>query len=80
MYTPSLTSNLCALQDDPLITNVGTQFEIRPVNYFDQLATLDVYEENSFEPCTPQHGDAFDYSYDSSGDNVNYNKMSFKYN
>ena len=30
------------------MTNVGTEFQLRPVNYFDQLASLDVDENNAF--------------------------------
>lgn len=67
------------VQDAPLITNVGTEFQIRPVNYFDQLASLDVGENNAFEVCAPQQGNAFDYTYDTDGSNKNYNKMSYKY-
>ncbi len=74
-----LASIQCTLQDAPLITNVGTEFQIRPINYFDQLATLDALENNTFAPCTPQQGTAFDYSYNTDGDNKNYNKMSYKY-
>ena len=67
------------LQDIPLITNVGTEFQIRPVNYFDQLASLDVADVNDFPICTPLQGNTFDYTYDSAGDNENFNKMAYKY-
>lgn len=74
--TPNQTT---CVQDAPLITNVGTEFQLRPVNYFDQLASLDVNENDAFEVCTPQHGNAFDYTYNTDGSNKNYNKMSYKY-
>ena len=67
------------VQDAPLITSVGTEFQIRPVNYFDNLASLDVADVNEFAICTPLQGNTFDYTYDFAGDNENFNKMAYKY-
>lgn len=68
------------LQDAPLITNVGTEFQIRPVNYFDQLASVDVEDANTFAVCAPVQGEDFDYSYDPvNGRNSKFDKMDYKY-
>lgn len=52
------------LQDVPLITNVGSEFNLKPVNFFTTLASLDIIENDTFVPCTPQQGSAlFNYTY-----------------
>ena len=40
---------------------------------------MDVYDNDDFDVCTPQQGRNFDYSYDPDGDNIEYNKMNYKY-
>ena len=41
-------------EDIPLITNVGTSFAIKPVNYYTELQTLDIKDSDAFQACTPK--------------------------
>ena len=52
------------MQDVPLISNVGSEFQIKPVNYFTSLPSLDIVESDAFAQCSPQQGDGlFNYTY-----------------
>ena len=63
----------------PLISNVGCEFSIKPVNYFDQLASLDVVDSDDFASCAAEQGQgAFDYTYTADGSNTQFQKAGFK--
>lgn len=52
------------VQDLPLITNVGSEFQLKPVNFFLRLDSLDIAESDQFAPCLPQQGNGlFNYTY-----------------
>lgn len=68
------------MQDVPLISNIGTEFSIKPVNYFNHLATMDIVETDDFEACAPEEGSSlFDYTYSAVGGNLMGDKAGFKY-
>jgi hypothetical protein len=68
------------LQDVPLITNIGTEFTIKPVNYFDHLASMDIVDSDDFASCAASQGaKAFDYVYAADGSNTAGDKSGFKY-
>ena len=58
-------------QDIPLISNLGSEFQLKPVNFFNALPSLDIIESDDFQACTPQQGSRlFNYTY--SDANANY--------
>lgn len=69
----------CILQDVPLISNLGTEFEIKPINYFDRLASMDVQDSDDFQSCAADQGanSGFDYTYATT--NTQGFKAGFKY-
>ena len=68
------------MQDVPLISNVGSEFSIKPVNYFDHLASMDVVETDDFDACAAAEGTAlYDYQYSATGGNQMGDKAGFKY-
>ena len=68
------------MQDVPLISNIGTEFSIKPVNYFNHLASMDVVETDDFEACASEEGSTlFDYTYSATGHNLMGEKAGFKY-
>ena len=65
-------------QDIPLISNVGSEFQLKPINFFTELATLDIIESDDFKPCLPKQGDSqFDYTWSGEGINGVYDKGAF---
>lgn len=69
----------CCVQDVPLISNVGCDFTIKPINYFEGLASMDVADSDAFESCAASQGaQAFDYAYSTEGANQAGNKAGFK--
>ena len=63
----------------PLISNVGCEFSIKPVNYFDQLASMDVVDSDKFSSCAAEQGQGtFDYTYTSDGSSTQFQKAGFK--
>lgn len=65
------------MQDVPLISNVGSEFQLKPVNFFSQLAALDIVESDDFEACTPRQGsELFDYKWTGSGNNEAFDQSS----
>ena len=68
------------MQDVPLISNIGTEFSIKPVNHFDHLASMDIVETDDFEACASDEGSSlFDYTYSATGQNLIGDKAGFKY-
>ena len=68
------------LQDVPLISNIGTEFSIKPVNYFGHLASMDIVDTDDFEACAAGQGlSLFDYTYSATGQNLMGDKAGFKY-
>ena len=58
-----------------MISNVGSEFQLKPVNFFSALASLDVSDSDEFEPCVPWQGnDLFDYTWSAEGNNSQYSK------
>ena len=56
------------LQDVPLISNIGSEFQLKPINYFNALASLDVTDNLDFKACAPRHGSGqFDYTWNAEG-------------
>ena len=44
--------------------------QLKPINFFSALASLDVVNNDDFTPCMPKQGVAeFDYSWSTSGNN-----------
>lgn len=69
---------LSCLQDVPLISNVGSEFQLKPINFFAELASLDIIESDEFAPCMPKQGNSqFDYTWSGEGNNAMYDKTSF---
>lgn len=50
-------------EDVPLISNFGTQFFIKPWNYYDELASMDMGNSQSFDACYPDVGNSYDYGW-----------------
>lgn len=50
-------------EDVPLISNFGTQFFIKPWNYYDELASMDMGNTESFDACYPNVGNGYDYDW-----------------
>lgn len=50
-------------EDIPLISNSGTQFFIKPWNYYDALVSLDFGNVETFDACYSSLGNAYDYSW-----------------
>ena len=74
----SLETGLLLLQDIPLISNIGSEFQLKPINFFTELATLDIIENDDFQPCRPKQGaSVFDYLWSGVGDNYQYSKGAF---
>eukprot|EP00210_Caulerpa_lentillifera_P000478 g461.t1 len=48
-------------EDVPLISNVGSQFFIKPWNYYDELVSMDVGNNEQFESCQPSVGNDYNY-------------------
>ncbi|GMH38438.1 hypothetical protein BSKO_06322 [Bryopsis sp. KO-2023] len=48
-------------EDVPLISNFGTNFHIKPWNYFEELVSMDMGDTEDFPPCAPRAGSAFKY-------------------
>lgn len=66
------------MQDIPLISNIGSEFQLKPINFFSQLASLDIVENDNFAPCVPKQGNGlFDYSWNGEGNNYQYDKGAF---
>lgn len=66
------------MQDVPLISNLGSEFQLKPINFFPQLASLDIVESDDFEACMPQHGNGlFDYVWNGEGNNYAFSKTAF---
>ena len=78
---PRCSPDAISLQDVPLITNIGSNFEIKPVNYFDSLASMDIVESNEFQPCAAQQGvpAGFNYTYTVDNTNPSAQKGGYKY-
>ena len=66
------------VQDIPLISNLGSEFQLKPINFFTELASLDVIDSNDFAACAPKQGSAmFDYTWTGQGDNPAFNESAF---
>lgn len=50
-------------EDVPLISNFGTQFFIKPWNYYDELVSLDMGNVEAFDACYPVAGNNYDYNW-----------------
>lgn len=50
-------------EDVPLISNFGTQFFIKPWNYYDELESMDIGNVQSFDACYPDVGNSYDYGW-----------------
>jgi len=50
-------------EDVPLISNFGTQFFIKPWNYYDELVAMDMGSAESFDACYPNVGNRYDYGW-----------------
>lgn len=51
-------------EDIPLIANFGTSFYLKPWNYFDELVSMDVGDNNHFKACHPRTGVSYEYHWD----------------
>ena len=57
-----------SMQDVPLISNIGSEFQLKPINFLSHLGSLDVVDQFEFEACMPRYGAGqFDYSWNDSG-------------
>lgn len=62
----------------PVISNFGCEFQLRPVNFFNHLASIDIAESDDFEACIPQQGSSlFDYTRNGQGANDAFAKEAF---
>ncbi|GMH42873.1 hypothetical protein BSKO_10792 [Bryopsis sp. KO-2023] len=50
-------------EDVPLISNFGTSFFIKPWNYYEELVSMDMGDNDKFQTCNPRAGSAFEYSW-----------------
>lgn len=63
-----------------MISNIGSEFQLKPINFFPQLASLDIVESDDFEACLPRQGNQdgqFDYTWNGNGNNYQYSKAAF---
>ena len=50
-------------EDVPLISNFGSQFFIKPWNYYEELVSMDIGNQESFASCIPSLGNGYDYGW-----------------
>ena len=50
-------------EDVPLISNFGTQFFIKPWNYYEELVSMDAGNVEEFDSCHPAVGNNYNYSW-----------------
>lgn len=50
-------------EDVPLISNFASEFYIKPWNYYNELASMDLGNNEDFASCRPSVGKSFDYTW-----------------